>query len=777
MISGSFRKWLQKHHNRRISRQRSLETTAIGQALDKALPISFFLPLLVWGCCVFILSLQGDLSRPLSENFRLDQRSNVTVVSDFDFSYPDVKRNREAAERIRSAAPECFVLREEDNIRLLSRLNAFIRSVVERQVLFADEAEKTGKNGENTAAESKTSANAEVIKLFRKALRGEPERTAFRREAELLFGRGVMGDEYKKEISGETTILIYDQRGRERAPRVMELQPGCLEVSRKLGLLLLRGRIPTDYAAEKREELRQAAADLMYKVLGGEGNLFFDAGLSSRAEADAVEENRPRYRREVKRGAVLIRYGDMVDEDAFERLRSYNLMRGDAGMKSRYNQLLWRNVFISLMLVLFMVFYLYHIHPDVAGSNRRSGLLSLMIIVSLFAVYGGELLFRQVAERSNEIPPELVCFFLPITLSSITLAVMLGYRVAICASFFVVSIAALMLDTSFSFVLRNLALCAIAALAVRGANNYRAFFLRTAVALFPLTLLSNFPVIEEFFVNDRMNFARNLSLAAAWSAANGIGSAMAGLLLIFFVEVAFNVTTNMALMVLCDYNHPLLDRLKREAPGTFFHSMMVATLAEDAAKLVGANSLKAKVAALFHDIGKLAKPEYFTENNIYMGNQHENLNPRLSSLIIREHVKEGMDLAKQYKLCRTIRDAIAQHHGDSLIQFFYRKAQEESKSDGKEVSEADFRYDGEPPYSKEISIVSLADACEAACRALEKPTPSKVEEKVNDIFRGRYDDGQLRNSALTLRELEIIRKSFIKTLLSMRHSRIEYGGK
>lgn len=770
MLTGRFfSDWLRKYRNRRLSRQRSLETTALKEALDRAAPIAFFLPLLVWGCCVLVLALQSDSSAPSQEDFRLDRRSPGTVVSDFDFSYPDIQRNREDAEKLRAGAPKCFVLREEDNIRMMKRLNGFARRLGRRETPGGNSAPPEGPEA------AALSLSPDLRKIFTAALQGEPERAAFRSEAERVLSRGVMGDKYKSEYPGGTVVRIADQRGRERTPRTILSLPGVGDAARELVSFLFRGRLSGDMTAERRAELRRAGAEVMTGILGKEGNLVFDVQRSAEAADSAAAAQRPDHRKEVRRGAVLIRYGDMVDEDAFERMRTYNGLRGDAKMLAHGNRVLWRNIFISLVLVVFTGFYLYHIHPDVAGSNRRSALLCLMTIISVFAIYGSERLFFKVSENSGGVPPEMLSFFLPVALSSITLSVMLGYRVAICTGFFVVSVSALMLDTSFSFVLRNLALCALSALAVRNANNYRAFFLRAVAALFPLTLIANFPVWESFIVNDPAHLTRDLSLAAAWAAANGIGSAMAALFLIFVVEVAFNVTTNMALMVLCDYNHPLLDRLKREAPGTFFHSMMVSTLAEDAALLIGANSLKAKVAALFHDIGKLAKPEYFTENNIYMGNQHENLNPQLSAMIIREHVKEGMDLAKQYKLCRTIRNSIAQHHGDSLVKYFYRKALEEAGNDGKAVSEAAFRYDGEPPYEKEITIVSLADACEAACRALEKPTPARVEDKVNEIFRGRYEEGQLRNSALTLRELEQIKSSFIKTLLSMRHGRIEYG--
>ena len=170
-------------------------------------------------------------------------------------------------------------------------------------------------------------------------------------------------------------------------------------------------------------------------------------------------------------------------------------------------------------------------------------------------------------------------------------------------------------------------------------------------------------------------------------------------------------------------------------------------------------------------------PQYFTENNIDSGNHHLKLNPQMSSIIIRDHVKEGLVLARQYHLCRTVRDAIAQHHGNDLVHYFYKLAVEESKLDGTQVLESQFRYNGEPPSEKELAILSLADACEAASRSLDKPSAVNIENLVNGIVLKRYQDGQLQNADLTLAELDKIRISFINTIVSMKHGRVAYEQK
>jgi hypothetical protein len=224
-----------------------------------------------------------------------------------------------------------------------------------------------------------------------------------------------------------------------------------------------------------------------------------------------------------------------------------------------------------------------------------------------------------------------------------------------------------------------------------------------------------------------------------------------------------------------------------EAPGTYHHSLVVANLAEAAAEAIGANATLCRVCAYFHDVGKLVKPDYFTENMSFERNPHEDLAPTMSALIIIAHVKEGVDLALKYKLNQSIIDIVQEHHGTSLVYYFYKRAlqmHEDARAGGKimkmrpddipEVCEESFRYSGPKPQTKESAIVSLADAVESASRSLEKPTPAKIEQLVNDIIDQRISDRQLDECNLTLRDIRIIAERFRFTLMTMLHSRIAY---
>ena len=252
------------------------------------------------------------------------------------------------------------------------------------------------------------------------------------------------------------------------------------------------------------------------------------------------------------------------------------------------------------------------------------------------------------------------------------------------------------------------------------------------------------------------------------------------------LESTFTLTTDISWLELTDLNHKLLRRMQLEAPGTFHHSMVVASLAEAAAEEIGANPMMCRVCSYFHDIGKLKKPEYFIENQGET-NPHDSLTPNMSALVIIAHVKDGVDMAIKNKLNPRIIDVIREHHGNSMVYFFYRKAQEQRKAqeekvdDGLEnpedlpdIDEKNFRYPGPTPQTRESGIVSLADAVESAARSLRKPTPGKIRALVDEIVFNRLRDGQLDKCGLTVRDLRKTRDRFAKTLRSMMHSRIDY---
>lgn len=273
--------------------------------------------------------------------------------------------------------------------------------------------------------------------------------------------------------------------------------------------------------------------------------------------------------------------------------------------------------------------------------------------------------------------------------------------------------------------------------------------------------------------------SRHLLMLVAGGTVSGIIMSLVILVAVPLFESLFHVTPDIRLLELSDLGHPLLQRLALEAPGTYHHSLVVANLVQAAAGEIGANSLLSRVCAYFHDVGKLTKPGYYSENLQQGPNPHDDLQPSMSALVIVAHVKEGVGLAVAHGLPELVTDAIRQHHGTSLVSYFHQKAlrlekEQAGQSGDSEINESDFRYPGPRPASREMAILMLADSVEAASRSLDKTTPRSLQEAVDAMVNAKLMDGQLDECRLTLEELSRIRKSFVFALTSMLHGRIAY---
>lgn len=262
----------------------------------------------------------------------------------------------------------------------------------------------------------------------------------------------------------------------------------------------------------------------------------------------------------------------------------------------------------------------------------------------------------------------------------------------------------------------------------------------------------------------------NIEMNIWYSMLNGFVSVLVILAFLPLLETLFSKTTNIKLVELADFNNPILKKLMEEAPGTYHHSLMTASIAEQAADAIGENSLLARVCAYYHDIGKLKNPEYFIENQNRGENPHDELSPSMSGLVLISHVKDGVALAKQYKLDKIIVDAINQHHGTSLIQYFYFKAIEQNK----DIDDRDFRYPGEKPKTKISAILMIADSIEAISRTLKDTTAGKLKEVVEKVINNKFTDGQFSDCPITLEDLVKIADSMTTTLCGIYHARIEY---
>ena len=386
--------------------------------------------------------------------------------------------------------------------------------------------------------------------------------------------------------------------------------------------------------------------------------------------------------------------------------------------------------------------------------------------------------------------PDVAALIAPYALAPLVLSVLLGRNHGLYAAVFV-SLWTRLLFGSLDAPLLSCALVSgfvavYLTLQVRKRSRLIRAGLGVGVALWLMALAFGLIGPIDLFT-PKANDWQTLALQSALAIGNGIVTAtiVGGILPI--LEHLFRITTDISWLEASDLNHPLLRRMTIEAPGTYHHSLVVANLAESAAEAIGANGTLCRVCSYFHDVGKLMKPDYFTENMNFERNPHDDLAPTMSALIIIAHVKDGVDLALKHQLNRQITDVIQEHHGTSLVYYFYKRAlqqQEDARAGGKimnmreedvpEVSQESFRYPGPRPQTKESAIISLADMVESASRSLEKPTPQKIEQLVNDLIAQRIADRQLDECNLTLAELTTIAERFRFTLMTMLHTRIAY---
>ncbi len=364
-------------------------------------------------------------------------------------------------------------------------------------------------------------------------------------------------------------------------------------------------------------------------------------------------------------------------------------------------------------------------------------------------------------------------YLAPLVLPYMLLTVTVGILPGIIAGVSTSLIAALMLTSagSANMDMINLILMAVFSGAVSAMILHRKYQRSLILITGAVSGLSSFMIITSIGLLTSMSLSATME-KALWSMLGGAVNALLCLSLQPVIESLFNLPTPMRLLDLTNPNHPLMRRMLLEAPGTFHHSMIIANLAEASAEAIGANPLLARAGAYFHDIGKLKRPQYFKENQIGISNLHDTTDPQVSAAIIISHVREGLALARQHRLPQEIQQIIAEHHGDSLVAYFYNKALKES--DGKPVDEKTFRYDGIPPQTPEGALIMLCDTVEAAIRTLSNPTRNEIVAFIDQLIRKKVESGMLNQSPLTLRDLSLVRDSCARVIYGVFHERIEY---
>ncbi len=728
-----------------------------------------------------------------------NQSASVRIVASVPFSYVSEEKTNQLREQIRDRVPPVYRLEFEPlhqfeiNIgELLTDLTAFEKtypsggaSTPERRTAFAAIVAAFNEKGPYRASVEDVSALLRLPDAAQRFAIVENALVVLRE----IYAQGVHDNNSLATATGSGQVTVFQIAGADENVTSQAVE------SLEDALTLLR----INLAAEGIGRETTLALFRLFRN-GITPNLIYDQAATRLQQEQALANLQP-VTVEVQRGDTIIEPGTRVTPEQYEMLvaqRQFLLASGGTALNDGL-QLFGRTLLV-LAMVMASVFYIRLEDKETFLSNSRLGLLALVVILNLAAVRTSYALGGLPYFITNSAAAALLPYLAPTALAPLIVAILIDAGSAVFMALLISIFTGVIYGNRLDLLVITFLASMIAIFSVQQTRQRSTIVRATtlggvSVAVFALLI----GIVDQL---PALTVMKQMGAGLTTGVLTGV--VVIGLLPL--LESLFRRTTDITLLELSDYNHPLLRRLQMEAPGTYHHSLVVAQLAENAANAIGASALRARVCALFHDIGKTVKPEYFTENQREGINPHDYNNPSLSALIIKSHVKEGVDLAIEYRLPRVVINVIRQHHGTTLIRYFFHRAMSRDRTrdprdrrvsgastapfplgpmpkepvlPGLEpvpVSETTYRYDGPRPQFKESAIILLADSCEAASRSLAKFSPQNLEELIDNIVRNYIEDGQLDESPLTFAEVTKIKSSFNFTLLNMLHSRVAYPG-
>ncbi len=775
-----FKKSKKKQAEAERQRRRGTSKKPLRQRLFNKDSLVSFLLYLSFGVAATLIAFAG-LS-PASPLVQQDQVSRIRITAEIPFTYVSDIRTQQLLDDVGKRVPPVF--------RLDMAPYRNFRSYMERLAVdLANYAEVPANTPESLAKLEES----EIQSFLNEYAAGNPynlqpsdlatlynQLGAERFQSVVNEGLIIMGEIFRKGIYQEESAInlssgsrltlfnVEDELGDLQEVQILSEEEG----QRALRIQLFALDIPRESTVAIVRILRSALVP----------NLVFDADRTQRYILDAQKQVEP-VRISVREGETIVEPNSRVNAIDFEKLNAYRFaLRESQSAEFGLNELFYEHALLTFILVIGAIFFLKTSRSQVRHDQRLFTLSGAIILFNLLLMRLVIQLGDGVIVESTPVILHLIPYLMPIIIGPMIITILVGIGPGILSVLLISSINAMMQGNSLSVLLLSqlVGLVAISycrKIQVR-ASLIRAGFVAGAVMAAGALL---------FGIRDDQAFT-TVIYQVLTSTGTGVISGMLIVGLLPVLEQIFKYTTDITLLELTDYNHQLLRKMQIEAPGSYHHSLMVANLSENAAAAIGANPLICRVCSLFHDIGKMAKPEYFVENQRAGINPHMETNPSMSALIIKSHVKEGIQMAREYKLPAIIQQVIQQHHGTSLIQYFYYKALQKQESEGvaekayanapgielNEVNEATYRYEGPIPQFTESAIIMLADCVEAASRSLKKVNPQSIEELIDNIFMSRMQDRQLDATPMTFLQLQKVKVSFSFTLLNMLHARIEY---
>ena len=515
--------------------------------------------------------------------------------------------------------------------------------------------------------------------------------------------------------------------------------------------------------AKEAKDIRQVSSSLAGKAI--QPNLTFAKNTTEKRKQSILDTVKPVFYK-IQKNEMIVREGEKISATHLDKL--YALYKGQEG-KEFLNVSMFLGMFLTIMLFSIILYHIFKTWLKSANINIDILLLGIASIFHVFAVRAGIFICESTNHAFPVIPANACFYAIPFTAATILIVVLLNRNVGMIFAVFSAFLISFLFEEKAPMFFFSLLGSMIAAYKITECKE-RSAFIKTGVyvglinvtAVVCLSLFSG-----KLFMTDTL-------FSLLMGAIGGILSAAIASSIIPLFESIFGYTTDIKLLELANLNQPVFQQMIMVAPGTYHHSVVVASMVEAAAEAINANSLLAKVGAYYHDIGKMKKSLYFIENQNDMVNKLDKLSPKMSSLVIISHVKEGCELAKKYKLGKEITDIIRQHHGTRKVGYFYEKAQQNKDPSARSIPEDEFRYPGPKPKTKEAGLVLLGDVIEASSRVLKNPTPSRIKSLVVDRINQVLMEGELNESDLTFHDLSKITDSFTRILNGIFHHRIDY---
>ncbi|HBM3536779.1 TPA: HD family phosphohydrolase [Listeria innocua] len=696
----------------------------------------YLFPLLLICFAVVAYFLVCQMTKPESYNVKLFQVAEKTIRS--PQTVEDTEKTKEERTKASNAVEDVYVYNRETGQNRVALIQSLFAYVIE----VNSEAEENDKKNKEKAAKDKEPAPAPTttetkLKNLKSKLSSNVSEKITSNISDEVFTTlieadskdfNVMEDVITTEVAKTMENKIRDENlnaAKIRARDDIELSAISSYYKNVSKVLVSYAIVPNEiYNEEQTDERRKEAAQSVVPV-------------------------------KILQGQVIVQEGQIVDRETYRQLNMLHLLDQKMPVKQYAG-------FAVFIIALAALLFLYTKKQTISKAKKMQTMLifSSVYVVSLFMLM--IILFLENQNISN------IAFLFPAAFAPMILKILLNEKYAFLSVLYiaVTSLFAFQNDSTSGIAIFIL-LSGITSVVV-----LRDYSRRSAIMFsgFMVGLINMVYVLILLLVNNSTLLQVSILMAIGYAFLGGFGAFILGVGVIPLFETIFGLLTTSRLVELANPNHPLLKKILMKAPGTYHHSMMVANLAEACADKIGANSLLVRVGCFYHDIGKTLRPPYFVENQLQGINPHDRLTPEQSRDIILSHTKDGAEILKENHMPQPIIDIALQHHGTTLLKYFYYKAKETNP----DVKEADFRYSGPKPQTKEIAIINISDSVEAAVRSSSEPTMAKITEIIDGIIKDRFLDGQFTECDITIKEIKIIRDTLIATLNGIYHQRIQY---